>query len=315
MGAPRSYKRAMQQHIVYVVHGPLKYYDQARLSILTALNLMLEAQRDDLRICVYAEQPERLPVHPLIQMHALDSAQLAAWRGPLDYVHRIKLEVLRLAARQLDAPFLYVDSDTRWRALPDAAFAALAAPAGDAMVMHVDEGPLSASFFPSYLKFLQRHQGQLLETWRVPPGPWHMWNAGAIGLAPQHAAAFLDDALRLCDWLLPRLRPRNYIEQIVLSLLGAQRLRMHALGDALHHYWPHSLQAPHYLREVFAALPAGLSVPQEAEHLGRLHWDEQRLNALRQDPALRRQQLLSKYRASWYKRRIDLRALLLRWRS
>ena len=61
MGAPRSYKRAMQQHIVYVVHGPLKYYDQARLSILTALNLMLEAQRDDLRICVYAQQPERLP--------------------------------------------------------------------------------------------------------------------------------------------------------------------------------------------------------------------------------------------------------------
>lgn len=304
----------MHRYIVYVVYGAPKFYDQARLSVLTALDLMLKAGRDDLRIAVFADRPGEVPVHPLVQAHQLNPAQLTTWRGPLDYVHRIKLEVLRVAMRQLQAPLLYVDSDTRWLALPDAAFAALTA-RDNTLVMHVDEGPLGRGKFPSYLKYLQRHQGKKVAGWRVSPGPWHMWNAGVIGLMPRRADKFLGDALALCDYLLPRLTPRNFVEQLAVSSLAADRFKLLALGDVLHHYWPDSLQAPQYLAEVFAALPAGLSVEQQADWLTRLRWDEERLNALRQDPALRRKQLIGKYRASLHKRRIDLRALTLRWRS
>src|SRR5438067_964247 len=116
----------MPKTIVYLVHGADKFYAQARLSILTLLDLLLKRARDDYRVVVYCDRPTRLPRHPFIHPVPLSAARLADWRGPIGYVHRVKIEALRdLAARAPD-PFVYVDSDTRWLRLPDAEFESLA---------------------------------------------------------------------------------------------------------------------------------------------------------------------------------------------
>ena len=46
-----------------------------------------------------------------------------------------------------------------------------------------------------------------------------------------------DEALRLCDELLLRLRPRTYVEQLAVSLLAARDFAVKPIDDCVHHYW------------------------------------------------------------------------------
>jgi len=115
-----------QNEIVYLSHGKQKFHVQTCYSVLSLLDLMQREQYDDLDIVIYTDQPQQIPQHPRVHPIKLDDAMLHDWRGPLDYVHRIKLETLRRATSEIGPPFIYVDGDTRWLNIPHEPFAALA---------------------------------------------------------------------------------------------------------------------------------------------------------------------------------------------
>jgi hypothetical protein len=328
----------MQNTIVYLSHGGRKYHDQTRYSVLTLLALLIERNRNDVRIAVYTDRPDALPAHDLIHTMAVDAGDLAAWRGPLDYVHRIKLGMLRRALGDLGTPLIYVDSDTRWLEIPDAAFAALAGrstavtrgfdprfhppaeidcrvkPGKDApCFLYKVEGAITPQFFPQYFRLLCNSRDRLHALGLPREPPWAMWNSGAVGI-PGSAASFIDDVLRVNDALLPHVGYRNCVEQLALSLVAARRFDIRPFDAYLEHWWPYGTELPTYLRRFFDPLPAGLPAAEEAALAARFAIVEADLRAIQRRPANSVLRWCAKVRTSFYKRRIDLLAFAQRRR-
>ena len=124
--------------------------------------------------------------------------------------------------------------------------------------------------------------------------------------------AFFETALRVNDFLLPRVEARNWTEQLAWSLVACDGRQPLALGDALHHYWNYSYEAPLYLAEVFAGMAPDWDVARQAEFCGEFAWDEARLKTIQADPEHKRQRRRNKLRNSIAKRKVDWRILLAR---
>jgi hypothetical protein len=332
----------MQKTILYLSHGGQKYHDQTRYSVLTLLALLLAQNRNDVRIVVCTDRPDQLPAHDLVKALYVSREDFAAWRGPLDYVHRIKLGILRCALEELGAPLIYVDSDTRWLNIPDAPFAALSREAplpGSAGVpsasssfhengrdargpgatrptcyLYRIEGAISPNFFPQYFHLLRKSRHRLA-TWRLPHDPpWTMWNSGTVGI-PSRSAGFIDDVLRVNDALLPHVGFRNCVEQLALSLVAASRFDVRPFDAYLEHWWSYGSELPVYLRRFFDPLPPGLPITEQATRAAQFRIAEAELRAIQRQPANRVVRWCAKVRNSFYKRKIDLRAFSLRRRA
>lgn len=300
--------------ILYVSHGGPKYYEQARYSVLTLLALLLDQNRSDVRIAVYTDRPDQVPAHDLVQPVHVTPEEFAGWRGPLDYVHRIKLEVLRRALDDFGAPLIYVDSDTRWLRIPDEPFAALAGSGTPpACYLYKVEGSISASFFPQYFRLLHKRRPKLAE-WRIPSDPpWTMWNSGTVAI-PSRSEGFVDHVLQVSDELLPHVGFRNCIEQLALSLVAGSRFEVRPFDAYLQHWWSYGSELPVFLQRFFDSLPPGLPVPEEAARAAQFCIIESDLRAIQSLPANRFARWRTKLRSSFYKRKIDLLAYSLRRR-
>jgi hypothetical protein len=55
-----------KKHIVYIVHGPRRYYDEATFSLLTLLHLLRLAKNSEYKIWVWTPHPANLPQHDFI---------------------------------------------------------------------------------------------------------------------------------------------------------------------------------------------------------------------------------------------------------
>ncbi len=304
----------MQNTILYLSHGGQKYHEQTRYSALTLLALLHEQSRNNFRIVVYTDQPGQLPAHDLVQAVRIDPAQFAALRGPLDYVHRIKLGVLLRALGEFGAPLIYVDSDTRWLRIPDEPFAALSgAGAPPACYLYNVEGSICANFFPQYFRLLRERRRKLI-AWRLPHDPpWTMWNSGTVGI-PSRSKGFIEEVLRVNDALLPHVGLRNCVEQLALSLVAASRFDVRPFDGYLEHWWPYSSELPIVLRRFFDSLPPGLPVQEQAARAAQFCIIEADLRAIQSRPANRFARWRAKVRNSFYKRKIDLLAFALRRR-
>lgn len=298
--------------IVYLSHGSKKFYDQTRFSVLTLLYLLESANRNDINIVVYTDNIESVPKHEKITCIEIPRRELKSYRGKFDYVHRIKLCTLLRACKEISGPFLYVDCDTRWISLPDHAFGKLreTAPNGKKyLVMHANEGKYSESFFPVYYEYIRKHKAELASLGIENISNLYNWNAGAIGV-PQNSQAFFETALRVCDHLFTKVKPRNWVEQCAVSLVGCSQYEMFALGDCLHHYWNHGYEAPIYLARFFSELPSGLTVEEMAHACATHQWDDSELKRLQAMPIHIRKRTHLKWKNSISKRVIDLKILL-----
>jgi hypothetical protein len=304
----------MQKTILYLSHGGQKYHDQTRYSVLTLIALLLEQNRKDFCIAVYTDRPDQVPAHGLVQPICVKPKEFASMRGPLQYVHRIKLEVLRRALGDFGAPLIYVDGDTRWLQIPDEPFASLSSTSAPPVCyLHKVEGSISASFFPQYFRLLCKHRHKLVD-WRLPPDPpWTMWNSGAV-CVPSWSAGFIDEVLRVNDELLLHVGYRNCIEQLALSVVAASRFEIRPFDAHLEHWWPYGSELPIVLRRFFDQLPPDLPVPEQAARASQFCIIESDLRAIQGLPANRFARWCEKIGTSFYKRKIDLVAYALRRR-
>lgn len=301
----------MQATLIYACFGGSRYYAQLRFSLLSLIGLLDDQPRPGWRVVVYCDDPARVLRHPQVSTIQLTADELRRYRGPLDYVHRIKPSVLARAETEVGLPFLYVDTDTRWQQLPDAELETLAQTACTSAYMHVCEGQIGRGHEPRYHRLLLRHPA-LLEAHRIPAaGPWANWNAGAIGL-PASAKGLFTEVLALTDRLLLLTRRRNWVEQLATSLIVGSRYQLHPLDACIEHYWGCSGEFSPLLSAFLAGLPADASLAEQARLCAAFRVTPEQISAIRNAPAQRRRRYLNKLRASLQKRLLDLRILWLR---
>lgn len=250
--------------LVLQAYGTARIVQEARFAVLTYLHYAAKRE-DPWKVVIYTDKPEAFAdLGARVVTEPMDAARLRAWRGRIDFVHRVKLEVLLDCLRRHAGALLYVDSDTWFDGDPWLLYERIG-PA-DA-VMHECEGRLEDE--PNGV-LRKMHRFVRGTTFHLPggeqvrmSGATEMWNAGVIGLDAAIAAPLLQRALALTDAMHARYQ-KHVTEQLSVSWVLQKDMRLHAAHDVVHHYWRTCAEVERILDRFFRE-HAGMPRPQLAE--------------------------------------------------
>ena len=300
--------------IIYLSHGKEKYHYQTKYSVLSLLGLLLSQNRTDYKIVIYTDRPDLVPEHDYIECIKLYPEELITWKGPLDYVHRIKLEILRRAAVSYNNSIIYIDSDTRWLALPDRPFDNLNS--GATAYMHKLEYRLTDNpnlYTYRYYNTLNRKRSVLRDLGIDERDHYEMWNAGVIGL-PRNSAILIDKSLQINDILLLHsdMSERWIMEQLAQSLVLTEHFQVRPLDHFIEHWWFHGTELPILLCDFFKSMPSDLSVEQQAKKVGEFPISAHDLEFIQNKKTNKIKRDIDKFKRSVHKRKVNLKAFILR---
>lgn len=218
-------------HLVYLATGPEEILTQALFSAWSAL-----AWRGDLPldVHVYTDRPDFFSdLRGSVETVRLDAERARAWRGPWDFLYRMKAEVLDDVASRFPAdPVLFADADTFWIGDVGRAFARIGERSA---VMHEREYFVGTHGTLQIRNFRRRMERARFRGGRIDVQAW-MWNSGALGLHPSHFPL-------LAEWIdyMDEVHPANrkpIVEQFAIAWILQRRLdRLSPCDDVLFHYY------------------------------------------------------------------------------
>ena len=246
----------MGNYLLYQAYGSPDILNEALFSILSYLR-----QSAGATVVVYTDNAAHfravLGEAAGVEYVVIEPAQWRAWRGDIDFVHRVKIKVLEHAAAHYAGNLLYVDTDTVFTRPLAEIFTALGR--GERF-MHVAEGRLGDGN-PLNRKINRALQasGAALAGGAIGPET-HMYNAGVLGLRSPADAPLLAQVLALTEQLY-RLYPKHVMEQLAFSVVWARAGTVREAAPWVYHYWN--------LKEIRPVLATLLS-PQPGAPLA--HW-------------------------------------------
>ena len=223
--------------LVYQAYGSTEILQQTKFSILSLLKFLQPS--DDLEVWVYTDNrgffENFFGSHARIFYHDLTAAQIVQWKGPQQFVHRLKIEILKDAGAKFKGCLFYCDGDTIFKSSPMPLFSKVNERTS---LMHVKEGALDQNKDPlskKILKFVKKHHFQI-QNELVGIGPsTEMWNAGVIGLTEKNKA-LLSLILELTDQMYA-LYQKHVMEQLAVSFYLQTKSSLLAAEDVVFHYW------------------------------------------------------------------------------
>jgi hypothetical protein len=277
--------------LLLLAYGRETEYHRA---ILAALSCWAWQPRQPLAATIFTDQPACFEPYLAglpVEYHLLTPDYLAELRGPQQYVHRVKAQLIAWAfAQHAEEEILFIDSDTFFLGPPDKLLQSLAA---GQPIMHQREYKL-AEAVGIYAEFNQaKYPKKLLEMLsgrRFALGGAEVqfhptqscWNSGVLGL-PRTLAPLLPDMLRLIDelyagtgWFIS--------EQLGFSLALQAQGPVQACDQYVYHYWGQPQ------KKVMDKLLLAFLTPE----LAALPLAERLLRVRQQLPRLRRQVELGK---------------------
>jgi hypothetical protein len=217
-------------HLVTQAYGREDILAQALYAAWSAL-----AWRGDLPLDVHVYTDDAAYFAPLagaIDVRVLSAAEIRAWRGPHDFVHRLKpLMIREVIGRFPEGKLLYVDADVSLVAPAAAVFERIGP--GRA-VLHVREYQI-ATHRTSQLRRFRRRMGKVAYRGRPVDLDHAMWNAGAVGLDASHFP-LVDEWIAMVDEVYPQW-PYWIHEQWAISQLLERAGKVSPADDVVFHYW------------------------------------------------------------------------------
>ena len=250
----------MTNTLLYQAYGQPGIRHEAIFSILSAYAAGGGTLGHGVRIVVYTDDvaafESLLGQQSAIEYQPVAAAQWQQWRGSIDFVHHVKIEVLRHAAAHYPGPLLYLDTDTLFERPPAEVFSWLAA---GPRLMHVAEGTLQRG------GYLNRKIGRYLRKTNFvsacggpvigPDTP--MYNAGVLGLHSTDAP-LLAQVLCLTEELY-RAYPKHVMEQLAFSAVLSAAGPVREAAPGIFHYW--NLKEARPLLAAFFERHAGQPLP------------------------------------------------------
>jgi hypothetical protein len=158
------------------------------------------------------------------------------WRGAIDFVHRVKIEVLRDFVRNHEGAVLYMDTDVCFLRDIQRVFEGIEA---GRRYMHVLESLLSDEANPVIKKMNALMAKNPPASWvfrqKAIPSSTAMWNAGVLGFRSSDAP-LLDQVLAFTDFL-HQLFPKHIVEQFGFSLVFQESGPIYSTSREILHYW------------------------------------------------------------------------------
>ena len=229
-----------------MAHGADCYRDEAVYSILS---LWRQQAVDAVQVLVLTDQPahfERvLGVHAQLRYLQLQPEQLQAWRGSVDYLHRIKSCAMLHALQSLQAEpgaaaddvVMFVDSDTSFLAPALTLFERIRS---GTVLLHASEGTPEGTHHETRSKSrlyqaIRLHRFDVCGQPRQLRAAMTLWNSGVIGIRADQAE-LLEQTIAAIDSIYPQVSI-NTVEQIALSaVLDVRGLPAAGCEEVLLHY-------------------------------------------------------------------------------
>ena len=243
-------------HLVTQAYGREDIRAQALYAAWSALAF---AEDLDLGVHVYTDDAAFFaPLGAAVDVSVLSPEELRAWRGPHDFVHRLKPLLIRdLAHRFPGEKLLYVDADVVFtrpvREVLDRIGPGRA-------VLHVREYDI-ATHPTKQLRRFRRRMKRVAFRGRPVPLDHAMWNAGVVGLDASHIP-LIEEWIAMVDEIYPQW-PYWIHEQYAICQLLQRAGTVSPADDVVLHYWDRKDAAVAAIARELPVLRAG---PLAAAH-------------------------------------------------
>lgn len=226
---------SVPNYIVFQCYGYDRVFHECAYALLSVSRLYPSGLPGSTTICIYTDKPERfreLGSSLPLEFRTMDRDIIAKWRGSINFVHRVKIEILLDFTAKHSGNILYADTDVVFTWPPEKMFEDISA---GKLYMHIREGKVSDAGNPIFRKlnnYLSSKQlmlnGSLLHE-------MDMWNAGVLGFNTNQKT-LLDDVLSFTDLHYPRF-PKHVVEQFAFSAYLQSAADVKAAAPFIFHYW------------------------------------------------------------------------------
>jgi hypothetical protein len=227
-----------KRYLIFQAYGHEAVLKECAFAMLTFLHHHPKGI-GGLQIWIYTDNAAFFkPYESLLPLHyrSIDLADIKEWRGAIDFVHRVKIEVLRDFVKERSGAVLYMDTDICFLRDITRVFEGIEA---GRRYMHVLESLLSDVVNPVIRKMLALLKKHEPRDWSIRkkeiPMSSAMWNAGVLGFRCSDAE-LLDDVLEFTDYL-HKLFPKHIVEQFGFSLMFQEAGQVYATSREIMHYW------------------------------------------------------------------------------
>lgn len=228
-------------NLIYQAYGRADIIRQSLFSVISLLHVT--ATTSPLNIWIYTDQVDELnsffkdsaQAQKRVRIINLSPQQLKEFRGAIDFVHRVKIEVLIDAGKKCAGALFYVDGDTIFLKDVTSLFSQVT---DEVSLMHIAECELVAGKDPlskKLVKFVKKHKF-VIDGEAVQLDPTTvMWNAGAIGISEKNKN-LLPLILNLTDKMHSEY-PKHVMEQLAVSYYLQTRTHILPADKEIFHYW------------------------------------------------------------------------------
>lgn len=230
MTAPTNY-------IVLQCYGHEGIFHECAFALLSLSRLYGGKSPENTEVWIYTDNPgwfDRF-AQPGISLNfrQLDAGTIKQWRGQIDFVHRVKIEVLKDFTRNRDGNILYADTDVVFSAPPDTLFDKIST---GHLFMHVLEARVSSCSNPILTKLNNYLRANIhMQVAGKPLWDLAMWNAGVLGFHTRYKSV-LNEVLTFTDTQYPRF-PKHIIEQFAFSVYFRNEGNIKTAAQQIIHYW------------------------------------------------------------------------------
>lgn len=214
--------------ILYQAYGNINIINECKFSLLRLLDVY--AQQEPPPVIIYTDDPQSFQVFEKslnIVFRQIDAQQILQWKGDINFVHRVKIEVIKEALSEVQNGLVYCDTDTYCMHSLQPIFQSISP---STVFFHLKEGVIENDFkkWTRFFKLTRMHDVAALQT--------EMWNAGVIGLHKDHMP-LLNDVLALTDEIYPKFS-KHTVEQFSFCYTFQKHgIRIAAAEPVIFHYW------------------------------------------------------------------------------
>lgn len=223
-------------NIVYQAYGKNEVIYQTVYSIHTLLE---KTKNQNFRIVVYTDKIDFVKKFfssdSPICYELLHPDLMTKWKGPNNFHHRMKIEILKDCSNKYDGNILYLDGDTYFT---KDIHSILEGITPQQSVMHIAEHNLEKTkdiLAKKLYKFLKRSKIFVNGKEILLPKNFIMWNAGAIGFHKQQHGAF-QSIIDYTDELYSKF-PKHIMEQYAVSYFAHTIGKIVPCDSSVEHYW------------------------------------------------------------------------------
>lgn len=256
-------------NLVYQAYGRDDVIGQVLFSCTTLLSRLSE--NSSLKVIIYTDQGKRLrsffTEESRVHIEEVEPKQIQVWRGDIDFVHRVKIEILKNAANKWQNTVLYADGDTFFNADPTERFKMVS---DDVSLMHLPENALSEGRDPlskKICKFVRKESFHVDSSELKVSENTVMWNAGVIGVSTKNCSMF-KDILELTDQMYSKY-PKHVMEQLAVSVALQKKTKVLRTDDIIGHYWN---QKDEFQTAIDSHLEKHKTLSQSIENLRDFQW-------------------------------------------